>query len=183
MHAERFGVPPDMIAQARDNPAILDFLRQKLEGLHLAEPETDTVMFNDADDVTRRLDAAKAAFERDRNRPVRKAPKGNRHEYVFGANASREANLKQKNHAQILMSFTGVPKSFSSKPLKDLRRSEFPPLLFLRRSSPARYPQSTSTTCTFRNGMKAASSSQGSLRYQVRRLPSFLFSPFFTRTD
>jgi hypothetical protein len=125
--AQRLGVPPDMLAQARNNPAMLAFLREKLESLSMSSPSPPPMgqfTETDPDGIARYLDAAKAKFEQDKKRPVRKPPAGNRRENIDGANAHHDSMLRQKDMHQVLMSMTCVPKSFADKPFSELRRSK-----------------------------------------------------------
>ncbi|GAA5856595.1 hypothetical protein JCM8547_005881 [Rhodosporidiobolus lusitaniae] len=132
MQAERMGLPPAMIAQAKRDPQLLECIRSKLSGLSLPQPVFEEGA-NTIEGLRRQLDAAKQAYAREKNRPLRKPAAGNRSEYIVGCEAQRESIIKtiQENetettkHMSLLTTFTGVPKSFSDTPLSTLRRSTF----------------------------------------------------------
>ncbi|GAA5915768.1 hypothetical protein JCM6882_003852 [Rhodosporidiobolus microsporus] len=85
-------------------------------------------MANSPEALTRQLDAAKRAYERDKNLPPRRPARGNRHEYIVGCQASRDAIMGQGDNV-IVTSITGMPKEFSDKPLSELKRIDFDDML------------------------------------------------------
>ncbi|GAA6028992.1 hypothetical protein JCM8097_001541 [Rhodosporidiobolus ruineniae] len=127
--AEAAGLPPAMLAQARDNPALLQMLlstlKDKMGGASLPQPGASEKTETDA--LIAQLDAAKKVYERDRNRPPVQPPAGNRNQSVVHAASMKEhaISMRSDGRPQIKQTTTGVPKSFSSTPLHQLRRIDF----------------------------------------------------------
>ncbi|BGP18672.1 hypothetical protein JCM10213_002916 [Rhodosporidiobolus nylandii] len=124
--AERFGMPPAMIAEAQRNPALMQMLQSKLAEMALESPKMTTPDMSEQR-LTQQIEAAKAAYERDRHAPLRRPARGNRGEYIYSVQAQREQLLEaqQSGHTMTVTSYMGFPKAFSDKPLGKLKRIDF----------------------------------------------------------
>ncbi|GAA5946983.1 hypothetical protein JCM10213_002922 [Rhodosporidiobolus nylandii] len=119
------GVPPAVVEAARTSPAGLARLAQLLNPPVAAEPD------GLPDFVKQHITDAKHAFVEEEKRPLFRPPPSNREQAEHGLAAQRAAIIKAdaKNEVTALLSFTGLPRSFSDKALEELTPITFDEML------------------------------------------------------
>jgi hypothetical protein len=127
---EQMGIPPTQIdAMLRDPTA-----RQQLSQVaHLARLDTSSLRTDVYDEagIEERfksdMDAATKAYELEKSRPLRKPAPLSRFRIIASLNAACEEALRSQGEGSPLIytSYLGLPKSFSSRPVNELERSEF----------------------------------------------------------
>ncbi|BGP18687.1 hypothetical protein JCM10213v2_006753 [Rhodosporidiobolus nylandii] len=127
--AEAVGVPPAMIAGARNDPSARRLLEERLaSGPSLQQPTCNIVEEGDVTDrLKRQIEAARSSFERQRDRPLHHPPVADRHRQIVSMNAQRDAVVKGSavSGGLVVSSFMGLPKHSSDKALEELKRITF----------------------------------------------------------
>ncbi|GAA6013621.1 hypothetical protein JCM10207_004793 [Rhodosporidiobolus poonsookiae] len=132
--AEGLGLPPAIIATARRDPLGRAFLQQLLARSpppRLHQPETSYLTDDPIEKFRHEMDAARAAFQAEKKRPLRSTPARPRHLVIVSMNSQRDAIVRDRaqSKGRMVTSYMGLPKAFSDKSIEQLQPIRFNEML------------------------------------------------------
>lgn len=121
---EQLGLPPNTISAMRNDPIALS----RFTNSSTTSPPQLPTYDDPTERVVQEVDAAIRAAAEEAARPQRKVPPPPRRALVYSLNSDRNAlskAMESKSQNILAMSFIGLPKAFSDKPVSELTKSAF----------------------------------------------------------